>query len=406
LSAGDTRSDRKLLLIVGSATLLLVAAVCTIAPAAAKEDTRPTSYNADGAGAKAAFLTLQGMGRDVQRWERPTNELDGVDAARTTLVLAEPMVDVEQIKEIAPELKAFMERGGRVLLAGGDGALLPEGATGPPGMFQNGLCETTPEGPGALAAAGQVEISERERWMAEGPQFRVEQRCGRDAVVVRYPVGGVAGEQGEAVWWSSATPLSNAGLKTDANLKLLLASVGNGRTVLFDEYLHTAHGTFDPTKGLPLVWLVVQAVLVFVLLVLSFSRRKGPLRMPVVLPRSSPLEFAESMGDLYAKAGATGAATAAAERRLVRMLHREAGVAWATVKHGPQAVGEALQARLGGDWSRLMKHLSDAAAVSETEMSPRSALALVRALAEDEADVKKQISGFKHQVSGTGERIA
>ena len=383
MSAGDVRSDRKLLLIMGSVTVLLVVGVCVLAPAAAKEDMRPTTYNADGAGAKAAFLTLQGLGRDVQRWDRPTNEIDSVDAARTTLVLAEPMVDAHQTKVIAGELKTFLERGGRVLLAGGDGALLPGGETGAPSLFRKGLCETTPEGPGVLAAAGKLELSEQAQWTAEGPQFRVEQRCGKDPVVVRYPVG-----KGEAVWWSSSTPLSNAGLKTDANLKLLLASVGDGRTLLFDEYLHAEHETYSPTKGLPLVWLLLQVGLMFVLLVLSFSRRKGPLRLPVVLPRSSPLEFAESMGDLYAKAGATGAATAAAERRLLRILQREAGVARATIDDGPQAVGEALGGRLGGDWSRLVRHLSEATAVAETELTPRSALALVRALAEDEAEVR------------------
>jgi hypothetical protein len=405
LSAGDTRNDRKLLLILGGAMVILVIGVCLIAPAGAKEDPRPTTYNAGGAGAKAAFLTLQGMGRDVQRWDRPTNEIDGVDAIRTTLVLAEPIANTHQTKVIAGELKTFLERGGRVLLAGGDGALLPEGETGAPSLFQKGLCETAPGGPGLLAAVGKVELSERAQWTAEGPQFRVEQRCGKDAVVVRYPMG-----KGEAIWWSSATPLSNAGLKTDANLKLLLASLygdgGDGRTVLFDEYLHAEHGEYDPTKGLPLRWLWVQVLVVFVLLVLSFSRRKGPLRLPVVLPRSSPLEFAESMGDLYAKAGATGAATKAAERRLVRMLQREAGVARATIDQGPQAVGEALEARLGGDWSRLVKHLSEAAAVGETELAPRSALALARALAEDEAEVKKKVLGSRFQVSGAGERMA
>ena len=395
MSAGDARSDRKLLLIMGGVTLLLVIGVCVLAPAAAKENMQPTTYNIGSAGAKAAFLTLQGLGRDVQRWDRPTNEIDGVDAARTTLVLAEPIVDMGQTKEITPELKAFMERGGHVLLTGDDGALLPDGETGAPSLFQKGLCETKPEGPGALAAAGQVELSEHAQWIAEGPRFRVEQRCGKDAVVVRYPVG-----KGEAVWWSSSTPLSNAGLKTDANLKLLLASLGDGRTVLFDEYLQTEHGTFHPTKGLPLWWLLLQVVLVFVLLVLSFSRRKGPLRLPVVLPRSSPLEFAESMGDLYAKAGATGAATAAAERRLLRMLQREAGVARATIDHGPQAVGEALEARLGGDWSRLAKHLSEAATVAETELAPRSALALVRALAEDEAEVRAALKPRAVELAG------
>jgi len=383
LSAGDNKSDRKMLLILSGIILLLVIGVCVIAPSADDENKQPTTYNTGAAGAKAAFLTLQGLGLNAQRWDRPTNEIDSADAAHTTLVLAQPMLNPAQRKDVAAELKQFLERGGRVLLTDADGSLLPEGETGPPSLFRKGLCETTPEGPGALARAGQVEIYESERWTAQGPQFRVEQRCGKDAVVVRYPVG-----KGEAVWWSSSTPLSNAGLKNDANLKLLLASIGEGRTVLFDEYLHKPHGDADPTRGLPLVWLALQAALLFVLLVLSFSRRKGPLRLPVTLPRSSPVEFAESMGDLYAKAGATGAATAAAERRLLRMLHREAGVAKATIDLGPQAVGDALHARLGGEWTRLVEHLNEAAAVANTTIAPGSALTLVRAMAEDEAEVR------------------
>ena len=386
MSAADNKSDRKMLLILSGIMVLVVLVVCLFAPAAADEDTQPTTYNSGSAGAKAAFLTLQGLGREVERWDRPTHEIDSVDAARTTLVLTQPIVSAAQVKGIAAELKQFMERGGRVLLTDAPGVLLPEGDTGPPSFFQKGLCYTTPEGPGELARAGQVEISERLRWTATGPQFRIEQRCGSDAVVVRYPVG-----KGEAIWWGSSTPLSNAGLKSDANLKLLLASIGDGRAVLFDEYLHTPHGETDATKGLPLRWLEVQGVVLFVLLVLSFSRRKGPLRLPVILPRSSPVEFAESMGDLYAKAGATGAATAAAQRRLLRMLQREAGVAKATIDLGPQAVSEALQTRLGGDWTRLAEHLREAGEVADTEITPRSALALVRALAEDEAQVRARL---------------
>jgi len=313
-----------------------------------------------------------------------------VDAGRTTLVLTQPMVRSTQRKEVAAALKQFMEQGGRVLLTDAPGSLLPEGETGEPGQLQRGPCTTAPEGPDELAAAGQVEMSVPLRWTAKGPQFRVAQRCGQDAVVVRYPVG-----KGEAVWWSSSTPMSNAGLKKDANLKLLLASLygegGEGRAVLFDEYLHVAHGGVSPTKGLPLWWLAAQAAAIFVLLVLSFSRRKGPLRLPVTLPRSSPVEFAESMGDLYEKAGATGAATAAAQRRLLRLLQREAGVAKTTIEHGPEAIAETLGARLGGDWKRLAEHLREAAEVANAEIAPRSALALVRALAEDEVQVRAML---------------
>jgi len=359
-----------MLLWLSGAMVLVIVLVCVFAPASAANNPQPTTYNTDTGGAKAAFLTLQALGRDVQRWDKPMNELDSVDAAHTTLVLAQPMVPATQSVEVARQLNIFMNRGGRVLLTEGPGTLLPEGESNGPSMFQSGLCETTPEGPGALARVGSVEMNEVQRWTAAGTRFRVDQRCGKDAVVVNYPVG-----KGDAVWWGSSMPLSNAGLKKDANLKLLLASVGDGRTVLFDEYLHTWHGQTDPTKGLPLFWLKIQGVVLFALLVLSFSRRKGPLRMPVVLPRSS-------------KAGATAAATTAAQRRLVRLLQREAGVAKATIDLGPQAVGEALQTRLGGDWSRLVEHLRRADEAANVDVAPRSALALVKALAEDEAEVR------------------
>jgi len=94
------------------------------------------------------------------------------------------------------------------------------------------------------------------------------------------------------------------------------------------------------------------------------------------------------MGDLYAKAGATAAATTAAQRRLVRVLQREAGVAKATIDLGPQPVGEALHRRLGGDWSRLAEHLRRADEAADAEVTPRSALALVKAMAEDEAEIR------------------
>jgi len=389
MSVADSKDDRKLLLILCGTMLLLIAGVSVIAPRA-DEDKQPTTYNTSSAGTKAAFLTLQGLGSNVSRWDRAPQELDSVDAARRTLVLTRPIVEPAQEKDVAAALKKFLERGGRVLLADAPGSLLPEGKTATPRVPKQGLCTTTPEGPDELAGAGRVEMAEDLRWAAEGPLFRVSQRCGHDAVVVRYPVG-----KGEAVWWSSSTPMSNAGLKNDANLKLLLASLygdeGEGRAVLFDEYLHSSHGGTSPTKGLPLRWLAVQAAAIFVLVVLSFSRRKGPLRLPVKLPRSSPVEFAESMGDLYAKAGATGAATAAAQRRLLRVLQREAGVAKATIEHGPEAIAETLHGRLGGDWTRLAGHLREAAEVANAEVSPRSALKLVRALAEDEAQVRAML---------------
>ena len=103
------------------------------------------------------------------------------------------------------------------------------------------------------------------------------------------------------------------------------------------------------------------------------------------------MEFATSMGDLYEKAAASSAATEAAKRRLLRVLTREAGVAQGTIEEGPEAIAEALQARLGGDWSLLSEHLQEAKRVQHEAIAMRSALALVRALSEDAKRVRESL---------------
>ena len=154
--------------------------------------------------------------------------------------------------------------------------------------------------------------------------MHIAQRCGTDAVVVRLTHGA-----GQAIWWSSAQPLTNRGLHNDASLKLLLASLPTrpGERILFDEYFHGARTSlWENARGLPIAQLVWQTALVAVLLVLSFGRRNGPLRAPVTLPRTSPIEFAESMGRLYRAADATQAATEGARKRLLLFLAERCGV--------------------------------------------------------------------------------
>ena len=385
--------DSKLLLILGLVVLLVIVAVSIVAPSTARNDPRPSSYNSAPGGAEAAYLTLASLGWPVSRWDRPLDDLDRVDAGRTTLLVAEPMFSALEKDQLAGSVRRFLERGGRVVTTGATGALLlPGGAVKPSRRF-GALCYTQPEGPGPLAAAGKVEMDDPVRWDEESAagralgraSERVEQRCGSDAVVVRLPVG-----RGEAVWWSSAAPLTNAELKHDADLRLLLASLGSGRAVLFDESLQQfVRSKWSATRGLPLYWLLGQAAVVFGLLVFSFSRRRGPVRLPVAVPRSSPVEFANSMGDLYEKAGAMSAATEAARRRLQRVLVREAGLAQGTVMAGPEAVVAALEARFGGVWSSVGEHLRAAAVAADAQPKARTALALVQALGVDALRVQR-----------------
>lgn len=188
-------------------------------------------------------------------------------------------------------------------------------------------------------------------------------------------------------------PLTNRGLKEDASLRLVLASLGvPGRRVLFDEYFHGERATlWDTAKGLPIAQLSWQCALVALLLVLSYGRRNGPLRMPARLPRSSPLEFAESMGRLYRKAGATHAAVDGARRRLLKFLEEQCGVPREVLRSSPQAVVATVEERLGGNWDRLGAHLTQAAEAEHNPVTLASTLELVKALDRDQRDLAEQI---------------
>ncbi len=379
ISSSSRNADRRLLLSISGIVLLLILAVSVIAPSTATNDPRPSTYNTAPGGAEAAFLTLQALGQPVARWEQPLDQLSLADAPHTTLVLAEPLYSALEKDRLVSSIHPFLEHGGRLLTTGPSGALLiPGGAAGPSHRF-GALCYTQPEGPGPLAQAGKVEIADTAAWSAETPATRIEQRCGVDAVVIRLPIGA-----GEAVWWSSASPLTNAELHNDADLHLLLASLGAGRQVLFDESLQQpVRSKWSAAAGLPLWSLLAQAALVFALLVFSFSRRRGPVRLPVSVPRSSPVEFAASMGDLYQRAGATVVATAAAKRRLQRILVRDGGLARRTAEGDPAEIAKSLTARFGGDWTTLADHLHQANETADTPLRSRGALALVRALGGD-----------------------
>jgi hypothetical protein len=392
LSGEKGLGDRGRLLILCGVMVAVIVVVCVVAPSSQENDPRPTVTNVGAHGAKAAYLMLQRLGVKTSEWNRSLADLNAglsdAQVERTTLVLAAPQFDATEEKGLAGEVKRFLERGGRVVTTGESGArLLPDAEVEPAAMLASGACHTTPEGPGMLARAGSVEMVNAVQWSGTGPRFVVEQRCGKDAVVVRYAVG-----KGEAVWWSSSAPMENGELKNDADLRLLLASIGTGREVVFEESLYGAVKTiWDEAKGLPLSWLLLQVALLFGLLVVSFSRRRGPVRAPVRLPRSSPVEFATSMGDLYEKAAASSAATEAAKRRLLRVLVREAGVAQGTVEEGPEAIAEALRVRLGGDWTLVSEHLQEARRAQHEAITMRSALALVRGLGEDAKRVKARL---------------
>jgi hypothetical protein len=369
--------------------LVVIVGFSVFAPANDDTDFVPTTYNSGSAGTKAIYLLLGELGYGAHPWEASLDDLKNVDAAKTTLVLAEPNFPTEGSKEVQVEVAEFLSRGGHVLATGKEGAyFLPGAKTDAPSGFYQRLCFSTPEGQGPLARAGKVSLENGVRWTALKPEFRVSQLCGNNAVVVSYKYGA-----GEAIWWSSPLPMTNRGLKEDASLKLVLASVGGpDRSVLFDEYFHGERASlWDTAKGLPIGQITWQCVVVALLLVLSFGRRNGPMRLPVRLPRSSPLEFAESMGRLYGKAGATQAPVDAARRRLLKFLEDQCGISHDVLRSTPGAIVEAVEERLGGRWSMLGEHLSQASEAAYHALTLTSTLELVKALDRDQRDLAERI---------------
>jgi hypothetical protein len=379
--------EKRFILLLAGIMLTAILLVSFFAPSTADDDLSPSSYNSGSAGVKAAFLLLTQLGYKAERWEDSAGHLGGVDAASTTLVLANPVVPVEGRAEIAKAIKEFLNRGGRVLATGVQGAyLIPGGATAAPTQIVDGLCISTPEGQGELAVAGPVSMEDPIRWKDDGIATRVQQRCGGDAVAVTVKVG-----KGEAVWWSTPLPMTNRGLREDTSLRLLLASIGPpGHRVLFEESLHgEAASVWDEARGLPIRSLLVQCSVVGLLLVLSFGRRSGPIRPLARAVRSSPLEFAESMGHLYDRAGATQVAVDGAKRRLLGYLHEGCGLSQDVLRRPPSEIVEALQHRIGGDWSSIGEHLAQAVNEGDKALSSRSALALVKAIERDVEALRK-----------------
>ena len=389
-------ADRRIALWLAGGVLLLVVLTSLFAPVTRDDDVTPSSYNSGTHGGRAAYLVLESLGYSLSRNDESlTIALAQADAPHTTLVLAAPNAPSEesQKREYAA-VERFLQRGGRVLATGFRGAyFLPDGRTGEATQFISGLCHTTAEGRSAYAAAGSIDIYDASPWSAIEPAVRVDQRCGNDAAVVHrtYPNGG------EMVWWSSSEPLSTRGIAQDSSLRLLLAAVGpasgpGARRIVFDEFYHGVQASpSDYLSGLPLRSLMVQAGLLIALLVFSFSRRSGPVREPLVVSRTSPIEFAENMGALYERAGASEPATEAARRRLLHFLATACGLPADVLRSDAATIASLVQSRFGVEGKALQEALERAESARYTRLRPREALLVVRAIDREIARLRALI---------------
>jgi hypothetical protein len=376
LSSLDARDRRLLLWSVGIAITLAVVIGFFLPNSNDNENPVPSSYLAGQHGARAAYETLLNAGYPIERWERPLDELAATAGPQTVVILAEPFSretdDIKAVREI-------LDKGGRVLATGFWGAfLLPDGQPDTPKQFTFAACKLEPEGLGTLASTGEVWMVPQATWQVGNPVHRIEYTCAGQPAVVDYAYG-----KGHVVWWASATPLENGSLSRANDLDLLLNSLGprDGHRFYWDESLHgDIRSTWSYAAGPALTMLRVGLLVLAIFIVLSFSRRSGPVRDLPAPARAAPVEFLEALGSLYRNAGAASTAVAVALERFRRRSLRLCGLRPSAM--GASELAEAIRRRFPHADPALEADLAAAEDATWTEsLEPRAALKLVQALA-------------------------
>ncbi len=368
-------ADRRLLYTAGGALVLILGVAFFLASGVGDRGDVTTSYSTASAGAKAAFLLLQTLGYQTDRWEDSPSALTA--PATTTLILAEPLelpTDAER-----QALADFMAAGGRIIATGPNSAwVLPDAdKVLPAPLGATTWSKVTAVGPAAVTrAAPAITIAKRAQWLMDDGVSLPLYADGDDLVVVAVPVG-----KGEAMWWAAATPLTNAGLNAPGNLAFFLAAVGpsTGRRVLWDEYFHGRRHTLAGSLWhSPVRWVGLQLGLLALVIVLTYSRRSGPIISPAAESRLAPLEFVRTLGSLYRRAGASTVPVEAAERRIRYWTARRFGV---STRASTDDLTAAVARRTGRDTTALSTALRNCErARGSRGLDEQQALAVVQAL--------------------------
>ena len=377
LSAGD----RKLFLIAGGVFLLLVATALILAKGPDSVQEIPTTYSVSSSGAKAAYLLLKASGYRVERWEQPPGELP--EAAGTTLILAEPS-DAPTTEE-RKHLRQFVENGGHVIATGAFvGLFLPQSGIVPAPLSGMTWKKLSAQSPSSVThAASEITLAPQAYWEPESFALPLY-GDGDKQMVVKYKFG-----KGEVIWWASATPLTNAGLKEPGNLEFFLACIGSEpqTRILWDEYFHGYRRSLTASiQSSPVKWIFLQFALFTLAILLTYSRRSGPISIPARETRLSPLEFVRTLGALYKQANAASVAVDICYHRFRYWLTRRLGMASnASVDELERAIRE----RWNFQDANFNATLRDCeSAPYDSTLKPRAALELVRSLDDYAAKLK------------------
>jgi hypothetical protein len=367
-----TKSEKRGFIVLGVGMLLLMTLVAWLNSNRDEGDGHASSYSVQRNGGKAAFLLLQRSGFPVERWEKSPADLPA-DADDVMLVLAgsESFPRTEEYGSIV----RFLLRGGRLLVAGTPPEHFVPQSSAEFGDMRVGHASCKSVALTRLTRGGAISQDGDLVWDHANDATVIHYTDKADKpVVVSYMLG-----KGQVIWWASTLPLTNAGIRDRGNLDLLLNSVGESKRILWDEYYHREHlfdtGHHDNPAQL---WALTQVAFLGILVVLTFSRRSGPIVPLMRESRLSPLEFVETLGNVFQRARGTQVAVEIALNRFQQMAARRLGIRGNT---NPEQIVLAMAQRgmkLSPDIGALVKTSSDAA--GEPDLSEKRALEYVRAL--------------------------
>ena len=387
-------ADRKLVLGAGITFLLLLVVSLLVTRSQESRVEIPTTYSVSSSGAKAAYMLLAQLGYRQQRWQKPLSDLPDPD--HHVLILAEPSGLPTSAQKA--RLLQFVEAGGRLILTGFNSALfLPDSDVQPQVVPATTWKKASSLAPSSITrAAPSITLAETSSWEGNHRVLPLYADDGK-VVVVKYAMG-----KGEVLWWASATPLSNAGLKEPGNLEFLLACLGSREhtQILWDEYFH-GYREPEPLESWrrPLQWFYLQLAVLGLAVLLTFSRRSGPICVPAGEVRLSPLEFVRTLGGLYERAHATSVAVDVCYQRFRYWLTRRLGVAGNTsVDDLNRAVAERWRFT-DSEFAAVLRECESARYY--TELPKSRALHLVRALYDYTARLKLSPVASKEKADGS-----